>query len=102
MAVPHYAYLVLKMPGPNGIITVKGSFELLDICDKEFNKMVQTFGMTAEYGQPKGKIEKETATTTRQPEEDKVTNIDPEAKKLWVHTKDLNKSTTNKSGTPTA
>jgi hypothetical protein len=102
MAVPHYAYLVLKMPGPNGIITVKGSFELLDICDKEFNKMVQTFGMTAEYGQPKGKIEKETATTTRQPEEDKVTNIDPEAKKLRVHTKDLNKSTTNKSGTPTA
>jgi hypothetical protein len=40
MAVPHYTYLVLKMPGPNGIITVKGSFELSDICDKEFHKMV--------------------------------------------------------------
>jgi hypothetical protein len=39
MAVPHYTYLVLKMPGPRGIITVKGSFELLDICDKEFHKM---------------------------------------------------------------
>jgi hypothetical protein len=63
--------------------------------------MVQTFGMTAEYGQPKGKIEKETTTTTRQPEEDKVTNIDLEAKKLRVHTKDLNKSIANKSGTPT-
>jgi hypothetical protein len=65
MAVPHYTYLVLKMPRPNGIITVKGSFELLDICDKEFHKMVQTFGMTVEYGQLKGKTEKETTTTTK-------------------------------------
>jgi hypothetical protein len=55
MAVPHYTYLVLKMPRPNGIITVKGSFELSDICDKEFHKMVQIFGMTAEYGQLKEK-----------------------------------------------
>jgi hypothetical protein len=31
MAVPHYTYLVLKIPGPNGIITVKGSFKLSDI-----------------------------------------------------------------------
>jgi hypothetical protein len=28
MAVPHYAYLALKIPGPKGVITVKGSFEL--------------------------------------------------------------------------
>jgi hypothetical protein len=34
MAVPHHTYLMLKMPGPNGIITVKGSFELSDNCDK--------------------------------------------------------------------
>ena len=26
MAVPHYAYLKLKMPGPAGVITVNGSF----------------------------------------------------------------------------
>jgi hypothetical protein len=58
MVVPHYTYLVLKMPGPNGIITVKGSFELSDICDKEFYKMAQTFGMTTEYGQLKGKNRK--------------------------------------------
>jgi hypothetical protein len=24
MAIPHYAYLVLKMLGPNGVITIKG------------------------------------------------------------------------------
>jgi hypothetical protein len=39
MAVPHYTYLVLKMSGTNGIITVKGSFELSDLCDKEFHKI---------------------------------------------------------------
>ena len=27
MAVPHYAYLQLKMPGPKGVITVKGNFQ---------------------------------------------------------------------------
>jgi hypothetical protein len=39
MAVPHYTYLVLKMPGPKGIIMVKGSFEVSDLCNKEFHKM---------------------------------------------------------------
>jgi hypothetical protein len=49
MAVPHYTYLVLKMPGPRGIITVKGSFEFSDLCDREFHKMAQNFGMIANY-----------------------------------------------------
>jgi hypothetical protein len=53
MAVPHYTYLVLKMPGPNGIITVKGIFELPHICDKEFHKMAQTFGMIADNSKEK-------------------------------------------------
>jgi hypothetical protein len=47
MAVPHYTYLVLKMPGPKGVITVKGCFEVSDLCDKEFHKMAQNFGMIA-------------------------------------------------------
>jgi hypothetical protein len=59
------------------------------------------FGMTAEYRQPKGKIEKEMATTTRQSEEGKVDNIEPKAKKLRVQTEDPNKSKANESGNPT-
>jgi hypothetical protein len=58
MAVPHYTYLVLKMPGPKGIITIKGSFEVSDLCDKEFHKMAQNFGMIANYA------EKMKSTTT--------------------------------------
>jgi hypothetical protein len=79
MAVPHYTYLVLKMPGPRGIITVKGSFKLLDLCNKEFHKMAQNFGMTATYGQHKDKIGSATATTTKQPKEN---SVEPKAKKL--------------------
>jgi hypothetical protein len=48
MAVPHYTYL-----GPKGVITVQGSFEVSNTCDKEFNKMAQTFGMTTEYARLK-------------------------------------------------
>jgi hypothetical protein len=66
MAVPHYTYLVLKMPGPNGIIIVKGSFELSDLCDKEFHKMVQNFDMIANYGEPKGKTASATTGVTKQ------------------------------------
>lgn len=33
MTVPHYAYLVIKMPAPKGIITVQGSFTWADSCD---------------------------------------------------------------------
>jgi hypothetical protein len=54
LAIPHYTYLVLKIPGPNGTITVKGSSELLDTCDKEFHKMAQTFGMTMNIARLKG------------------------------------------------
>jgi len=27
MAVPNYIYLKLKMPGPNGVITIEGRFK---------------------------------------------------------------------------
>jgi hypothetical protein len=35
MAVPNYTYLKLKMPGPNGVITVNGSFEHAYACSHE-------------------------------------------------------------------
>jgi hypothetical protein len=54
MTVPHYAYLALKIPGPKGVTTVKGSFKVSNTCNMEFNRMAQTFGMTAEYTWLKG------------------------------------------------
>jgi hypothetical protein len=85
MAVPHYTYLVLKMPGPNRIITVKGSFELSDLCDKEFHKMAQNFGMMANYGEPKDKAK---STTTGVAQQLEGHPAEPEVKKLRVQPSD--------------
>jgi hypothetical protein len=89
MVVPHYTYLVLKMPGPKGIITVKGSFELSDLCDKEFHKMAQNFGMMASYGEPDGKAKSTTTEAIRQPEENLQ---EPEVKKPRVQTGEQEKT----------
>ncbi|XP_066373651.1 uncharacterized protein [Miscanthus floridulus] len=35
MAIPNYTYLKLKMPGPNGIITVSSTFSHAFECDRE-------------------------------------------------------------------
>jgi hypothetical protein len=90
MAVPHYMYLILKMPGPNKIITVKGSFKLSDLCDKEFHKLAQNFGMIANYGEPKGKASSATIGVTKQLE---ANPVEPEAKKLRLQPSDPKEAT---------
>jgi hypothetical protein len=35
MAIPHYAYMVLKMPGLHGIISIRGDVKHAYDCDKE-------------------------------------------------------------------
>jgi hypothetical protein len=53
MEVPHYPYLKLKIPGPKGVITIVGSFERSDNCDKDFNKISESFGMQEELARLK-------------------------------------------------
>src|SRR3954468_10536893 len=48
MAIPHYAYLKLKMPGSTGVLTVNGSFSKSDQCDRDFHKVSDTFGAQQE------------------------------------------------------
>jgi hypothetical protein len=83
-------YLVLKMLGPNGIITVKGSFELSDLCDKEFRKMAQNFGMMASYGEPKEKAKSMTTGIAQQLEGHPA---EPKVKKPRVQSSDQDKPT---------
>jgi hypothetical protein len=53
MAVPHYAYLKLKMPGNNGTnITVYGSFSRSDNCDRDFQRIAAKFGLKQEIIDP--------------------------------------------------
>jgi hypothetical protein len=90
MAVPHYTYLVLKMPGPNRIITVKGSFELSNLCNKEFHKMAQNFGMMASYREPKDKAKNATIGIAQQLEGHPA---EPKVKKPRVQSSDQDKAT---------
>ena len=48
MAVPHYTYLKLKLPGPAGVITAHGCFERSDKCDQDFARIAESFGMQKE------------------------------------------------------
>jgi hypothetical protein len=96
MAVPHYTYLVLKMPGPNGIIIVKGRFEPSDLCDKEFHKMFQNFGMMASYGEPKDKAKSANIGVAQQL---KGHPAEPEVKKPWVQPSDPGEAAEDKGKT---
>jgi hypothetical protein len=48
MAVPHYAYLKLRMPANRGPLTISGSFARSENCDKDFSTLSQTFGIHKE------------------------------------------------------
>jgi hypothetical protein len=63
--------------------------------------MAQSFGATAEYGESKGRTANITSSTPTYPSPEVIIDNTHEAKKLWVHAEDPNKSTTNESGTPT-
>jgi hypothetical protein len=96
MAVPHYTYLVLKMPGLKGIITVKGSFKVSDLCDKEFHKMAQNFRMIANYA------EKMKSTTTEGVKLLEGHAAEPEVKKPRVEASEEEKATEEEEKTTTA
>jgi hypothetical protein len=93
MAVPHYAYLALKIPGPKGVITVQGSFEVSNTCDKEFNRMAQTFGMTTEYARLKGETDHNVLPDVGRSLLDQAFDVTQDSKKVRVHPADPNKTT---------
>jgi hypothetical protein len=93
MAVPHYAYLMLKIPGPKGTITVQGSFEVSNTSDKEFNRLAQTFSMTAEYARLKGKTNHNVLPDVGRSLPDQAFDGTQDSKKIQVHPTDPNKTT---------
>jgi hypothetical protein len=56
MAVPHYTYLVLKMPNPAGVLSLQGDLKISFDCDTEDvelgatnqvpNKMIEIYAAT--------------------------------------------------------
>jgi hypothetical protein len=84
------------MPGPKGIITVKGNFELSDLCDREFHKMAQNFGTMANYAEKA----KNTITESIKLLEGRV--AEPETKKPRVEAPEEDKGAREEEETATS
>jgi hypothetical protein len=48
MAVPHYAYLKMKLPGPRGVITVSGNIKKSLACAKESSQLAEALVIAEE------------------------------------------------------
>jgi hypothetical protein len=51
MAVPHYSYLKMKLPGPRGVITVSRCFKKSLACAKESSQLAEALVITEEKRQ---------------------------------------------------
>jgi hypothetical protein len=67
---------------------VKGSFEVSDTYDKKFNRMAQTFGMTAEYAWLKGEIDHNVLLDIGRSLPDQAFDATQDSKKVRVHPMD--------------
>jgi uncharacterized protein with GYD domain len=48
MAIPHYAYFVLKTLGPQGVISIREDVKRAHDCNKESDEMVDRHTTSAE------------------------------------------------------
>ena len=96
MAIRNYTYLKLKMPGPNGVITVSSAFSHAFACDREHYELATTVVNSSELPRL-GESSIPTVPDYNKPislmafyllEETKVVGVDPTdpAKTVWIRT----------------
>jgi hypothetical protein len=57
MAVPHYAYLKMKLPGPKGVITVSGCFKKSLECARASSQLAEALVIAEEKRQLLHRVE---------------------------------------------
>ena len=97
MAISNYTYLKLKMPGPNGVITMGSTFSHAYTCNREHYELATAVINSAklpERGNSSTPVvpdcNKPTSSSAFHPtEETKVVGIDPAdpTKAVWIRTK---------------
>ena len=92
MAVPHYAYLLLKMPGPNSTITVRGDYQKSDSYDRDFNKISESFGMHEELSQLSSSIDYSLPPVTQSTTPDREFNKSSDTRTHQMHPTDPTKT----------
>ena len=92
MAVPHYPYLTLKMPGPNGIISLHSDLWNSFDCDVQSCEMATKQLMLSDQKeiQKAVGIEEQTGTEvpTKKPTKDKIQTDDIQAKEILLDPED--------------
>ena len=64
MAVPHYAYLKMKMPSSKGILTIAGDYRKSSACTAESSRLAESLVIAAE----KRLLDRVVAMAGKQPE----------------------------------
>ena len=103
MAVPHYAYLKLKMPGNNGTaITIHGSFSCSDSCDRDFQKIASKFGAREELNAIDAITDHTKPPADNRNVRSDEFDVAKEAKKQQVHPSDPKKTVNTSADLPVA
>ena len=96
MAIPHHTYLILKMPAPNGVISIYGDVETSYKCDTELVQLdkaleysVQGTTMVTEAQ----KVDKDLLTILETELMPRALQPDLEVKKIYLSLEDLTKTT---------
>src|SRR4051812_47992898 len=90
MVIPCYVYLKLKMPGPNGVITISGNY-------KQAEELLQKGSLIADQQMAEGELAeyKKTVDTSEflQPKKMSLFESAGETKKVQIHPSDKDKLT---------
>ena len=97
MAIPHHTYLVMKMPAPNGILSVYGDIMVSYRCEGETIDLATTSAYSAEAAVMVAQAAKIRASTLEVPEQKRTaTALDasPAVKKVCLGLPDASKEVT--------
>jgi hypothetical protein len=87
MAIPHYTYLVLKMPTPNGVLSIYGDLLISFKCDNEALEIATTnacFGASAVMVAEAKKVDPSDLTVPEQKRTETTLDAMPSTKKVCL------------------
>jgi hypothetical protein len=99
MAVPHYTYLVLKMPSPAGVLSLQGDLKISFDCDKEAVKLAATNQVPNTMMEIYAASKKLDPSELDIPEKSDTTNKPQPAEEVQVKTIDLGTGDNSKTTT---
>jgi hypothetical protein len=99
MAVPHYTYLVLKMPSPSGVLSLQGDLKISFDCDTEAVELAATNQVPNAMMEIYAASKKLTPSELNIPEKSDNANKPQPAKEVQVKTIDLGTGDNSKTTT---